>query len=137
MSDTAEFSIARPIRPGSWTIVARSEKVATEWREFVNQAAGECNRVYDQLESNPAYDDGDRQHPLEGEAGRVTFQGRAYQRWQIDITSGGRLWYLMDPTPFGSGQKRRSGLVIIDRVHFGHPKGTERKPTGKRRPGRS
>lgn len=134
MSDTTGVPIGRPVRPGSWVIAARSEKVASEWREFMNQAAGECNRVYDQLETNPAYDDGDRQHPLEGESGRSTFQGKSYQRWQIDITSGGRMWYLMDPTTFGSGQKRRAGVVILDKVHFGHPKSLERKMASGRRP---
>ena len=33
----------------------------------MNQAAGECNRVHDQLETNPTYDDGDRQYPLEAD----------------------------------------------------------------------
>lgn len=58
------------------------------------------------------------------------------RRWQIDVTSGGRIWYFVDATPTGKGQKRRSGRVIIDAVHFGHPKSTERKPTRKQRPGR-
>ena len=78
-----------------------------------------------------------RQHPLEGKAGRGTFKGVDYVRWQIDVTSGGRVWYFIDRTPIGSGQKRRSGTVIIDEVHSGHPKTTEKRPTGKRRPGRN
>lgn len=129
--------IVRPARPGNWQVTARSKKVAEAWRELANQFAGECQRVYDQLQSDPTFDDGDRQHPLEGEAGRGSFDGRAMRRWQIDVTSGARIWYLVDATESGSGQKRRSGTVIIDQVHPGHPKGTERKPSGKRRPGRS
>jgi len=129
--------VKRPTRPGSWVIVARSAKVEAAWEQFANQAAGECNRVYDQLETEPDRDDGDRQHPLTNDAGKGTFDGKTYQRWQIDVTSGGRIWYFMDPTPFGAGQKRRSGRVIIDAVHFGHPKKTEKRPPQRRRPGRS
>ncbi len=128
--------IPRPVRPGNWEVVARNLKVAGHWKELANRAAGECQRVFDQLQTDPTLDDGDRQHPLEGAAGRGSFEGRQLRRWQIDVTSGGRVWYFVDDTPTGSGQRRRSGRVIIDVVHFGHPKATETKPGGKRRPGR-
>jgi hypothetical protein len=128
--------IPRPVRPGNWDIVARNAKVAADWAEFANRAAGECQRVFDQLQTDPTLDDGDRQHPLEGAPGRGTFDGRQMRRWQIDVTSGGRVWYFVDDTQFGSGQRRSSGRVIIDAVHFGHPKTTETKPSRKHRPGR-
>lgn len=73
----------------------------------------------------------------EGKARRGTLEGVAYIRWQIDVTSGDRVWCFIDRTPIGSGQKRRSGTVIIDEVHSGHPKSTEKRPTGKHRPGRN
>ena len=130
-------SVGRPAKPGDWVVVARSTKVAAAWNQLANGAAGEMQRVYDQLAKQPDRDDGDRQHPLEGKAGRGTFKGVDYVRWQIDVTSGGRIWYFIDRTPSGSGQKRRSGTVIIDQVHSGHPKTTEKRPTGKRRPGRT
>lgn len=117
-------------------MLARAPKVAQDWQELCNQVAGEAQRVYDQLQTDPTYQDGDRQHPLEGAAGRGTFEGKAMRRWQIDVTSGGRIWYFVDATEFGKGQKRRSGKVLIDQVLFGHPKSTERKPGGKARPGR-
>lgn len=130
------LDLRRPDRPGSWQVIARSKKVAADWNEICNSVAGEAQRVFDQLQSDPMHDDGDRQHPLEGSAGRGTFEGTDFVRWQIDITSGGRIWYFVDPTPTGSGQRRRSGTVIIDAVHAGHPKQTERRLAGKRRPGR-
>jgi hypothetical protein len=80
--------------------------VAAAWNQLANGSAGEMQRVYDQLAKEPDRDDGDRQHPLEGKAGRGTFEGVDHVRWQIDVTSG-------------------------------HPKTTERRPTGKRRPGRN
>ncbi len=128
--------IVRPVRPGNWSVVARSKSVAADWRELCNQAAGEGQRVYDQLQTDPKRDDGDRQHPLEGKPGRGIFEGVPYVRWQIDITSGGRIWYFVDETSSGTGQRRRTGTVIIDAVHPGHPKSTEKRHSGKRRPGR-
>jgi hypothetical protein len=116
--------------------VARSAKVARDWQQACNQLAGECQRVYDQLAADPTYDDGDRQHPLDGAAGRGSFEGVSMRRWQIDVTAGGRIWYFVDEQPTGTGQKRRSGRVILDAVHTGHPKVTETKPTAKRRLGR-
>ena len=137
MAEEVDFSLSRPTRPGTWTVVGRSRKVSEKWDEFSNQAAGECQRVFDQLATNPLYEDGDRQQRLVGEAGRVTFKGVQYERRQIDVTGSGRVWYLVDPTPHGSGQKRRLGKVIIDAVIPGHPKETEKRPSGKRRPGRT
>jgi hypothetical protein len=103
---------------------------------MANMFAGECQRIYDQLESDPTFDDGDRQQVLVGQAGKGSFEGVDYVRWQIDVTSGARVWYFIDERPEGKGQKRRSGRVIIDQVHFAHPKSTERKPGNKVRPGR-
>ena len=77
-----------------------------------------------------------RQHSLEGEMGRGAFKRRPLRRWQIDVTSGARVRYLIDPEESGRGQKRRSGQVIIDQVHPGHPKNAEKKPSGQRRLGR-
>lgn len=128
--------LRRPTRPGSFDVFARSVKVEQEWNEFCNQMVGECQRVYDQLATAPDRNDGDRQQPLKGTTGVGTFEGATYARWQIDVTSGGRVWYFIDEQSYGSGKKRRAGRVVIDRVFPGHPKSTEHKPAGKRRPGR-
>lgn len=124
MSEGDNFPITRPTRPGTWEVVARSQKIADQWDEFSKQAAGGCQRVYDQLATEPLYEDGDRQQRLVGEAGRVTFKGVTYERRQIDVTGAGRVWYFVDPTPYGSGQKKRLGKVFLDTVA---PGGTNQK----------
>jgi len=126
-----------PNRPGHADSGTPPQKAESEWNQFCNQAAGECQRVYDRLTHEPHHDDGDRQQPLKGSLGYGTFDGITYPRWHIDVAGGGRVWYYIDRTPFGSGQKRRAGRIIIDRVHMGHPEQTEKKPGGKRRPGRN
>ena len=131
------FPVTRPSKRGSWKVVARSKKVSEAWNELSNQFSSDCQFVYDRLSSDPKIDDGDRQHPLEGEPGMGSYQGRNYKRWQIDVGSGSRVWYFIDETPEGKGQKHRSGTVIIDQVLPGHAKSTEKDFTGKRRPGRN
>ena len=106
-------------------MVARSAKVAAAWNQLANGSAGEMQRVYDQLAKEPDRDDGDRQHPLEGKTGRDTFEGVDHVRWQIDVSSGGRVWYFIDRTPIGSGQQRRS-----------EPSSSTRSPRAIRRPWR-
>ena len=120
------FQIVRPARPGNWQVVARSKKVAAAWMELSSRFAGECQRVYDQLERDPTFDDGDRQHPLEGQAGRGSFEGVAMLRWQIDVTSGARVWYLIDAGERGTG----SGGVRAGSSSTRSIPGTPRAPSG-------
>lgn len=56
-------------------------------------------------------------------------------RWQYEATAGGRIFYFVDdPTEGGCKKLERKGrgrnprrCVIIEAVHPGHPKETERK----------
>lgn len=91
--------------------------------------------AYDQLATQPTAFSS-RQKRLEGRTyGTATYQGKTYDRWQYEATAGGRIFYFVDdpsdgghnkPQHQGRGPKRRR-RVIIDAVHQGHPKGTERK----------
>ena len=37
-----------------------------------------------------------RQHRLKGSQSRNTFKGDEYDQWQYEVTSGGRIWYIVD-----------------------------------------
>lgn len=72
----------------------------------------------------------------EGESwGTGVHKGKVYERWQYEATSGGRIFYFVDdPTDGGRRRAERPvrvprprRRVIIEAVHPGHPKGTERK----------
>jgi hypothetical protein len=45
-----------------------------------------------------------------------TFKGKALPRWQLEVTGGGRIWYLIDD------EERR---VILVYAGTGHPKATD------------
>jgi len=127
--------VIRPVAPGQWAVEARSVKVAEAWQQWATSEPAALQRVYDQLQADPLARSS-RQVPLAGPLGTGTFDGVSLPRWQFEVTAGGRLLYLVDDAPFGQGKKRRAGRVIIDVVSAGHPKETEQKQAGKRRPGR-
>ncbi len=128
--------LKRSIPSSSYEVIARSRKVAKDWEEFANKATSQCAEVYDRLEKNPDTYESGRQHELKGSTGQGNYNGLEYTRWQIDVASGGRVWYFIDRISHGQGKGRRAGTVMFDAVYMGHPKSTMRKPTGKSRPGR-
>jgi hypothetical protein len=48
--------------------------------------------------------------------GTGVVKGRALDRWQIEVTGGGRIWYLVDTD---------KATIWIDYAGPGHPKATE------------
>lgn len=65
----------------------------------------------------------DRCHPLKGDLATVTIQGVTMQRWQYEVTSGGRIWYAVG----SSVDKRNAGTVFLVRVAPGHPNETAKQ----------
>lgn len=57
-----------------------------------------------------------RHHALKGELAFGSYRGRALPQWQIEVTGGGRIWYLLD------AENRTAWLVLAS---TGHPKATE------------
>jgi hypothetical protein len=57
-----------------------------------------------------------RQHRLKEDLATRTMKGQSLDHWQIEVTSGGRIWYLVDPD---------KATVWIDYAGPGHPKATE------------
>jgi hypothetical protein len=84
----------------------------------------------------PQHEFSSRQKHLAGKTyGTGSYEGETYDRWQYEETAGGRIFYFVDdptgggrtkPQRRGRGVKPR-GRLIIEAVHPGHPKGTERK----------
>lgn len=127
--------IARPTRTDEWEVVAADKSVADERDQWAKQEPNALAAAYDQLATSPAQFSS-RQRRLEGKTfGTGTYEGKTYDRWQYEATSGGRIFYFVDdPTDGGRKKLERKGRgpkprrrVIIEAVHPGHPKETERK----------
>lgn len=126
--------IARPARTDQWEIVAADKGVADDWDQWAKQEPNALATAYDQLATNPTQFSS-RQKRLEGKGwGTGTYDGKTFARWQYEATAGGRIFYFVDdPTDGGQKKPERQGhgprprrRVIIEAVHPGHPKGTER-----------
>lgn len=130
-----EERIARPARTDEFEVVAADKGVAEEWDKWARQEPNALAQAYDQLASNPTQFSS-RQKRLKGNTyGTGTYEGKTYDRWQYEATAGGRIFYFVDdPTDGGRKKAERKGRgpkprrrVIIEAVHPGHPKATERK----------
>lgn len=130
-----EERIARPTRTDEWEVVAADKGVADDWARWAKQEPNTLAAAYDQLVTNPTQFSS-RQKRLEGRTyGTGTHAGTTYDRWQYEVTVGGWIFYFVDdPTDGGRKKPQHQGRgpkprrrVIIDAVHPGHPKGTERK----------
>lgn len=121
-----ERPLTRPPKTTDYEVVAASKKIAEVWDHWAATEPNALADAYDQLAQDPKAHS-KRQTPLAGDYATGTYEGRRYDRWQYEVTSGGRVWYFVDQTPIGSGKRRRPGRVIVEKVFAGHPKGTERK----------
>lgn len=127
--------LPRPPRTDEWEIVAADKGVADVWARWAAQEPNALAVAYDQLSKDPTVLS-PRQKRLEGATwGTGTFEGQPYTRWQYEVTAGGRIFYFVDdPTDGGRRKPQRQARaprprrrVIVEAVHPGHPKGTERK----------
>jgi hypothetical protein len=127
--------IVRPTRTDEWQVMAADKGVAEEWDRWAKQEPNALAAAYDKLASAPT-EFSPRQRKLEGRTmGSGVYEGKTLDRWQYEVTSGGRIFYLVDdPTDGGRRRPERKGRgarprrrIIIEAVHPGHPKQTERK----------
>ena len=88
--------------------------------------------AWEQLATDPTAQS-TRQTRMKGSLATTVYQGKTYDRWQHEVTAGGRIWYVVeDPTEGGSKKPERRGRgprpkrrVLVEAVHIGHPKATE------------
>jgi mRNA-degrading endonuclease RelE of RelBE toxin-antitoxin system len=90
---------------------------ASGWEELARHAATNLRRAYDAIRSNPRSTTvPERHHRLKGSLASGTWKGRLHERWQYEVTGGGRIWYLIDDD---------SRTVWITYAGAGHPKETD------------
>lgn len=124
--------LPRPVRTDEWAIEAINSRVAEDWEKLAAMEPNALAAAYDQLSTNPMAVSS-RQTRLRGSLATGTFEGRDFERWQYEVTAGGRIWYFVDdPTEGGRRKPERKGRgprrrrrVLIEAVSIGHPKATE------------
>ena len=104
--------VARPARTDEWEIVAADKGVSDDWDRWAKQEPNALATAYDQLSTNPTQLSS-RQKRLQGKTmGTGTYDGTTFDRWQYEVTAGGRIFYFVDdPTDGGRKKLERKGRV--------------------------
>ncbi|WP_327072999.1 hypothetical protein OG196_11540 [Kitasatospora purpeofusca] len=90
---------------------------ADGWEHLARHAPTGLRRAYDRSRAAPrAIDHPARQHRLKGGLATGVFKSRQLERWQYEVTGGGRIWYLVDA---------ENSIAWIVHAGPGHPKETD------------
>lgn len=110
-------SVAPPPGRDEFDIQYATNEAITGWRELCNQAAGNTLKAWEEMRTNPAPSpQTGRHHQLHHELATALHKGRELPQWQIEVTSGGRIWYLFD-------EKNKTCWLKL--VKTGHPRQTD------------
>lgn len=100
------------------------DRVRKDWEQCASMFANAAAKAWEALAQHPT-ERSDRQHRLKGDLEWGSFEGRQLPRWQYEFSGGGRIWYLVEPGSAGAKGPQAPGRVLVEKIHFGHPKRTE------------
>jgi hypothetical protein len=117
MSPKRGDRVAPPPGPNDWDIRFRNNDAARGWEELCRQAPGNTLDAWTTMRRNPMpRTDSPRHSRLHWDLSTVRVGDKLFDHWQIEVTGGGRVWYLVD---------RDKATIWIDYAGPGHPKATE------------
>ncbi|MFB4280995.1 MULTISPECIES: hypothetical protein [unclassified Nonomuraea] len=117
MSPKRGDDVAPPSIGDEWRLRFATNEAAKGWAALCAEASGNTRRCFEALRSDPlATDNPDRQHRLRGRLAVANLGGRDLPQWECEVTSGGRVRYLVD------AQRRTVHLV---HASTRHPKDTD------------
>jgi hypothetical protein len=92
-------------------------QAAEGWEQLGRQAGGNLRRAFDAIRADPrSRSSPERHHRLKGSLGTATWKGEPLERWQYEVTGGGRIWYVIEDA-------RRTAWITY--AGTGHPKATD------------
>jgi hypothetical protein len=107
-----------PPPEGQWDVRFTTSDAATGWEELCRHALGNTCRCLEILQTEPrSAANPDRQHRLRGDLATHRHNGKDLEQWEYEVTSGGRVRYVIDD------QARKVWLVYASPRH---PKDTDR-----------
>jgi hypothetical protein len=108
--------VTPPPEADGWEFRFLTNDAARGWEELCRHAPANLRRAYDAIVGDPTPPTNHpRQHRLRGAFAEEVAKGRPLPQWQYEVTSGGRLWYLVD-------SERRE--IWLSYAGTGHPKET-------------
>lgn len=116
MSPKRKEPVAPPPARDEWDVRYGTNEAVKGWESLCQQAPENTRKAWEAMRANPCPAPTARQHRLKGSLSEGTHEGSRLPQWQIEVTGGGRIWYLVDAD-------RRT--VWIRAAGTGHPKATE------------
>ncbi|HEV3361408.1 MAG TPA: hypothetical protein VG247_31720 [Pseudonocardiaceae bacterium] len=97
MSPKRGDQVPQPARGDEWKLVFDTTSAAKGWVELENVARGNLRKAWEIMRHSPNRSDDESRHKRL-KHGLTTYprQGLRLPFWQIEVTSGGRIWYLLD-----------------------------------------
>lgn len=109
--------LAPPPGPGEYDVKTVDNTAGKGWDNLCSQAPTNTLAAWKTMRSDPKPTVQTPRHFwLKHDLKFGTYQGKTYPQWQIEVTGGGRIWYLLD-------EERRTCWVTLASV--GHPKATD------------
>ncbi|WP_424184594.1 hypothetical protein ACOBQX_22200 [Actinokineospora sp. G85] len=99
MSPKRNDPVAPPTTGEEWRVKYSKNAAVDGWAELENRAANNLRAAWETMRHDPGPGLGkptSRHHQLKGGLATGTQDGRPLPRWQLEITSGDRVWYLLD-----------------------------------------
>ncbi|MCE4267193.1 hypothetical protein [Rhodococcus globerulus] len=117
MSPKRGDRVAPPAVPGGWELRFATSEASKGWEELCQQAPGNSRAAWNELSSRPDKPVATpRHHQLKGSLATASHRGVQMEQWQVEVTGGGRVWYLVD------GERRTLWFKVAS---TGHPKMTD------------
>lgn len=89
--------VALPAGQGQWEVKCGTTEAGRGWDDLCQQAPGNTRWAWEQMSNSPNPDPPTpRHHRLRGRYEVGLHEGRRLPLWQIEVTGGGRVWYLVD-----------------------------------------
>lgn len=107
-----------PPGKGEFHVKFGDRRAAVGWQELCTQASSATLDAWILMRTNPAPNvPNGRHHRLKGDLATGVRNGKSYPQWQIEVTSGGRVWYLFD---------ENAETCWVVHAGTGHPRQTDR-----------
>ncbi|WP_026455170.1 hypothetical protein [Saccharomonospora iraqiensis] len=119
MSPKRGDDVAQPPRDEEWKIRYGDRAAVEGWRQLLAAAPGNLRKAWDLMRHHPGSESAMsplRHHRLKFDLATGVCDGRELPQWQIEVTGGGRVWYLIDD---------ESHTVWIKYAGVGHPRATD------------
>lgn len=105
--------VSRPQKRLEFEIRFATSHASVGWRDLCGTQRNKVTDAWDFLTRHPLQHT-PTNHPLKGELGTITRDGRAFDQWQHELSGGARIWFYVD-----------EHQVHLVKVHTNHPNETK------------